>query len=210
VDANQLDVSNPFGMDTDCQNCPGLCETRDTVVHGYGDVGADFLFVVDAPGAGADETGVPAFADDGGDRFRRVLERLMLCASTSPEDEPDLSNTYVTAIARCYHPERDPTDEEVAKCEPYLNAELRMINPQIIVPVGERPLAELAVDYTTTDADELAVDTHHATIIRGRGFELVPMRDPATMTDDDADAFVQHFAELMASDYRQTKGRRER
>jgi len=210
VDAHQLDVSNPFGMDTDCRNCPALCDTRETVVHGYGDVGADFCFVVDAPGAGADRSGVPAFHDDGGDRFRSILERLMLCAADSPRDEPELSNTYVTSIARCHHPDRDPTDEEVGNCEPYLNAELRMINPEIIVPVGDRPLAELAVDYTTTDASELSVDEHHARSVRGRGFELVPMRAPAAMTDADAQAFVEHFAELMASDYRQTKGRRER
>jgi len=210
VDANQLDVSNPFGMDEECRNCPALCDARTNVVHGYGDVGADFCFVVDAPGPGADDTGVPAFHDDGGDRFRRVLERLMLCAADSPRDEPDLSNAYVTSIARCHHPDRDPTDAEVGNCEPYLNAELRMINPEILVPVGDRPLAELAVDYTTTDADELSVDEHHAESVRGRGFELVPMRDPATMTDEETQAFVEHFAELMASDYRQTKGRRGR
>ena len=210
MDANQLDVSNPFGMDEDCQNCPALCDQRSTVVHGYGDVGADFLFVVDSPGAGADESGVPAFHDDGGDRFRRILERCMLCASQSPNAEPELSNAFVTSIARCRHPDRDPTDEEVGNCEPYLNAELRMINPEILVPVGERALAELAVEYTTTDANELSIDEHHASSVRGRGFELAPMRHPAEMTDDDADAFVQFFAELMASDYRQTKGRRER
>jgi len=210
VDANQLDVSNPFGMDAECQNCAALCETRTNVVHGYGDVGADFAFVVDAPGPGADESGIPAFHDAGGDRFRRILERCLLCASASPDAEPELSNAYVTSIARCHHPDREPTGEEVGNCEPYLNAELRMINPEILVPVGERVLAELAVDYTTTDADALSIDEHHAASVRGRGFELVPMRDPAEMTDDDADAFVSFFADLMASDYRQTKGRSER
>jgi uracil-DNA glycosylase family 4 len=210
VDANQLETSNPFGMDEECRNCPALCETREHVVHGYGDVGADFLFVVDAPGAGADETGIPAFHDAGGDRFRRILERCMLCASASPPEEPDLSNAYVTSIARCHHPDRDPTDEEVANCEPYLNAELRMINPEILVPVGERALDEIAVEYTTTDASELSVHEHHGTSVRGRGFELAPMHHPGEMTDDEEQAFVEFFAELMASDYRQTKGRRER
>ncbi|WP_323676426.1 uracil-DNA glycosylase family protein [Halorubellus sp. PRR65] len=210
MDANQLETSNPFGMDEECRNCPALCETREHVVHGYGDVGADFLFVVDAPGAGADESAIPAFHDAGGERFRRVLERCMLCASASPEAEPDLSNAYVTSIARCHHPDRDPSDEEVGNCEPYLNAELRMINPEILVPVGERALAELAAEYTTTPASELSVDDHHATSVRGRGFELAPMKAPAAMTDDDEQAFVEFFAELMASDYRQTKGRQER
>jgi uracil-DNA glycosylase family 4 len=210
VDANQDGPSNPFGMDADCRNCPSLCDTRTSVVHGYGDVGADFCFVVDAPGAGADETGIPAFHDAGGDRFRRILERCMLCASASAPEEPELSNAYVTSIARCHHGEREPTDEELGNCEPYLNAELRMINPEIIVPVGERALGVIARDYTVTPASDLDVHAAHASSVRGRGFELVPMIHPREQSDAETQAFVEHFAELMASDYRQTKGRRER
>lgn len=208
--ANQDALANPFGMDADCRNCPGLCDVRESVVHGYGDVAADFCFVVDGPDAGGDDSGVPAFHDDGGERFRGILERLMLCDATSPRDAPVLENAYVTSIVRCHHPDRDPTDAEVRNCEPYLNADLRMVNPEIIVPVGDRALAEIAREYTTRDPDELAVDDHHATTVRGRGFELVPMRHPAELDDGETQAFVEHFAELMAADYRQTKGRRSR
>ena len=45
MDANQKEFRNPFGMDADCENCPELCESRDRVVHGYGDVGGEFLVV---------------------------------------------------------------------------------------------------------------------------------------------------------------------
>ena len=51
-------------MDEECRNCPALCETRTQVVHGYGDVAADFLFVGERPTASADELGVP-FASPG-------------------------------------------------------------------------------------------------------------------------------------------------
>ena len=46
---DQETLSNPFGMDESCRNCPALCETRDSVVHGYGDVTADFVGIVDDP-----------------------------------------------------------------------------------------------------------------------------------------------------------------
>ncbi|MFC6769593.1 uracil-DNA glycosylase, partial [Natrinema soli] len=59
MDANQRSRANPYGMDEECRNCPALCETRTQVVHGYGDVGADFLFVGERPTAHADEAGVP-------------------------------------------------------------------------------------------------------------------------------------------------------
>jgi len=208
MDANQQARSNPFGMDAECRNCPALCGTRERVVHGYGDVGADFLFVGETPDAGSEAAGVP-FAGDGQAPVREVLAELGLWAGED-EDGPVLVNTYLTYIARCRDPGRAPTDEEVGNCEPYLNAEIRMINPEILVPVGERALRELAAEYTTTPPAEFDPEAVHATTVRGRGFELVPMLGPAALDDEAADAYVEAFTELMASDYRQTKGRRSR
>lgn len=216
MDANQQTRANPYGMDENCRNCPALCETRTQVVHGYGDVGADFLFVGERPTARADEVGVPFLVDDSehsdedGISLRRMLERLGLCDATSPADRPELENVYLTNLTRCRDPDRKPTDEEIGNCEPYLNAEIRMINPEIIVPVGERALSEIGVEYTTTPVEELALESDHATTIRGRGFELVPMIEPRKQTDAQTQAWLERFVELMASDYRQTKGRRER
>lgn len=209
MDANQEQRSNPFGMDEDCENCPALCATRERVVHGYGPVDADFLVVGEAPGPGAEASGVPFDEDGKAGRVRDVLSELGLWAGED-EDGPVLVNTYLTSLTRCRDPDRAPTDEEVANCEPYLNAEIRMVNPEILVPVGERALAELAREYTTTPAGEFDLEEVHATTVRGRGFELVPMLGPAAMDDDDAAAFVERFTDLMASDYRQTKGRRGR
>ncbi|MFP8954753.1 uracil-DNA glycosylase family protein [Natrialbaceae archaeon A-arb3/5] len=205
-------------MDEECRNCPSLCETRTQVVHGYGDVGADFLFVGERPTEAADEIGLPLIADDEDSAttddkqtgIRRILERLALCDATSPSERPELENVYLTNLTRCRDPERPPTDEEVDTCEPYLNAEIRMINPEILIPVGERALAELGTEYTTTPVDDLALPDVHATTIRGRGFALVPMLDPRDQTNEQTQAWVEHFAELMATDYRQTKGRRNR
>ncbi|RKD97249.1 uracil-DNA glycosylase family 4 [Halopiger aswanensis] len=221
MDANQQRRANPFNMDEQCRNCPALCETRTQVVHGYGDVGADFLFVGEQPTPTADEIGIPLVArrsdadgaddpDADGTDLRRILERLALCDATSPSDEPGLENVYCTNLTRCREPERPPTDEEIGNCEPYLNAEIRMINPEILIPVGERALAELGKEYTTTPVEDLELPDAHATTIRGRGFELVPMIAPSEQTDAQTQAWVEHFAELMASDYRQTKGRQGR
>ncbi len=216
MDANQQSTANPFGMDEQCTNCPNLCEPRTQVVHGYGDVGADFLFVGERPSTRADAVGIPflrstdgdeGFADDG---LFRILQRLGLCASTSDPAAPTVSNVYLTNLTRCRDPERPPTDDEIDTCEPYLNAEIRMINPEIIVPVGDRALHEIGVEYTTTPADELAIERDHATTIRGRGFELVPMLEPTAQTEAQRQAWLEHFVQLMASDYRQTKGRQER
>jgi uracil-DNA glycosylase family 4 len=198
-------------MDETCTNCPALCETRKNVVHGYGDVGAEFVFVGERPGPGADRTGVPFVGGAAGELLQRILGELGFSRSPPDSERPDLQNVFLTHLTRCRDPERPPTDDEVATCEPYLNAEIRMINPQIIVPVGQRPLEALAIEYTTRSPESFDVEAEHATTIRGRGFELVPMIDPAEQTDEQTAAFVDHMIESVFSrDYRQTKGRRSR
>nr|WP_248898052.1 uracil-DNA glycosylase [Haloplanus sp. XH21] len=195
-------------MDADCRNCPDLCDERTTVVHGYGDVAADFLFVGGRPGPGADRTGVPFTGDPAGRRLQRILGDLGFSSSPPDADQPELDGAYLTYVTRCRHPERGPTDEEVATCDAYLTADVRMINPEIIVPVGQLALRHVAVEHTTRDASTLDVADCHATTIRGRGFELVPMLDPAEQTDAETAAFVEHVGEsVLNRDYRQTKGR---
>jgi uracil-DNA glycosylase family 4 len=213
VDAHQHDPANPFGMDADCRNCPALADCRERVVHGYGDVGAEFVLVGEAPTAGAERTGVPFTGDERGRRVQRVLGELGFSRSPPDAAEPELRNCYLTYLTRCRHPERAASDEEVRNCEPFLNAELRMINPEIIVPVGGRALRELAVEYTTRAPESFSRDAgeEHATTVRGRGFELVPMVAPADLDADRTASFLEHLREsVLSRDYRQTKGRRSR
>ena len=208
---HQEELANPYGMDTDCQHCPALVDCRERVVHGYGDAEAEVLFIGEAPTAGAERTGVPFTGDEAGERIQRVLGELGLSRSPPDADEPDLQNVFTTYLTRCRHPERPPTETEELNCEPFLNAEVRMINPELIVPVGQRALEALAIEYTTRAPDSFDAAAEHATTVRGRGFELLPMKDLDDLTDADADAFVEHVTERVFSrDYRQTKGRRSR
>lgn len=211
MDAHQDELANPFGMDEDCRNCPALADCRNQVVHGYGDAGAEFVFVGEAPSSGADATGVPFTGDETGQRVQRILGELGFSRSPPDAAEPDLQNVYLTYLSRCRHPDRAAADEELRNCEPFLNAELRMINPHIIVPVGDRALRALAIEYTTRAPESFDVIEEHATTVRGRGFELVPMIPPAAQTDEQEAAFVEHVKEnVFSRDYRQTKGRRSR
>jgi len=209
MDAEQTTLANPFGMDEACTNC-ARCEPRDRVVHGYGTVDAEFLFVGETPSRAAERAGVPFVGDEAGERFQHILGSVGLNNSLPTSEEPELTNAYVTYLTRCRDPGRAPTDDEIDVCEPFLNAEIRMINPEILVPVGQRALGALGVEYTTAPADELDVRECHATAIRGRGFELFPMVHPSEMTADQMETFIVAFLELLRHDYRQTKGRRGR
>ena len=210
MDANQDSPYNPFGMDETCQNCPDLCDSRTQVVHGYGDVGAEFVVVGEHPDGGVDESGVPFVGGPDGEGLLEMLYGFDFTDSPVDSTEPDLENVFLTYIARCHHPERDPTDREIENCEPYLNSELRMINPEIIIAVGQGVLEALAWEYTTRNAEDFDIEAEHATTVRGRGFEILPMIPPSDQSEEQREAFVEHFSDVLQRDYRQTKGRRGR
>lgn len=201
-------MHNPFGMDEGCTNCPALVPTRHDIVHGFGDVHAEFFFVFEAPSAESDAHGHP-LATDG--PFSDILTEVgFQIDKTDPDDAPVLNNAFISHLARCYHPERPPRDDEIAACDPFLTAEIRSINPELLVPIGERPLAVLAEEYTTHDVSELAIEAVHGEPIRGRGFELLPMVAPPRLTDERIATFIDAMETTMGRDYRQTKGRRSR
>ena len=204
MDARQDDLANPFGMDEDCENCR-LCRTRDRIVHGYGPVDADFLFVGEMPSEQAELTGVP---------FRGTVLWSVLGELGFAEDvetgEPVIRNAYLTHLTRCRNPDRHPEDDEIAACDPFLSTEIRMINPEVLVPVGERALRALVAEYTTTDSGSVDISSGHGSPIRGRGFELLPCLDPEGWTQTQRDSFVAALEEILGRDYRQTKGRRGR
>ncbi|WP_138005749.1 uracil-DNA glycosylase [Halalkalirubrum salinum] len=211
MDANQRTFSNPFSMDENCTNCSKLCAARERIVHGYGDVGAEFLFVGVSPSEGAEQTGVPFTGDQAGRRLQEILRDLGFVRSEPDAAEPDIQNAFLTYLTRCRHPDREPTDTEIDTCEPFLNSEIRMINPQLIVPIGQRALDALAIDYTTYRPGSLSIEELHATTLRGRGFELLPMINLTAQTDEETNAFVTHVLEnVFSRDYRQTKGRQSR
>lgn len=204
-------MANPYGMDTSCTRCPELVETRSTIVHGYGDVAGDFMFVAEMPTGAADDAGHPVVSGDGDVDLVDLLEAVgFLREDVDAAGEPRLTNAFITHLTRCHHPDRPPTDREIENCEPFLNAELRTINPEILVPLGERVLRTLAGEHTTTDPASLRIEDVHATELRGRGFELIPLRAPHSMDSDEFEAAVERLTATLERDYRQTKGRRER
>ncbi|MFB6211561.1 MAG: uracil-DNA glycosylase family protein [Halobacteriales archaeon] len=208
MDAEQDRLANPLGHDPDCQNCPALCTARERVVHGYGDVGADFLFIGEAPTAAAEANGVPFTGDTAGRRLQSILGALGLSQSPPWSADPTIENTYLTYLTRCRHPDRGPTPTEINTCSAYRTAEIRMINPEVIVPIGERTLRILATEYTTSAPETFSMPDAHATEIRGRGFELVPLRRLDALTESAMAAFVECLGELMDRDYRKPKGPR--
>ena len=112
-----------------CRNCTrcGLCETRKNVVFGVGNEDADILFIGEGPGEQEDLQGQP-FVGPAGKLLDDMLSIIDLDRKT---------NCYIANIVKCRPPHnRDPLETEQDACAEFLQAQIALIQPKIIVCLG--------------------------------------------------------------------------
>ena len=109
----------------ECRRCK-LCETRTNVVFGTGNEHADVMFIGEGPGENEDLQGEP-FVGRGGKLLDDMLELIDL----------DRSQVYIANMVKCRPPKnRDPLPEEQSACAGWLNRQLELIDPKLIVCLG--------------------------------------------------------------------------
>jgi uracil-DNA glycosylase len=109
----------------DCRKC-GLCETRTRTVFGVGDRSAQWLVVGEAPGAEEDKQGEPFVGRAGG-----LLNSMLRGIGLSREQ------VFIANVLKCRPPNnRDPAPAEVAQCLPYLERQITLLRPRIMLAVG--------------------------------------------------------------------------
>ncbi len=114
-----------------CQSC-ALHERRTQAVPGVGDRQADWLFVGEGPGAEEDQRGEP-FVGQAGKLLDAMLAAIGLARG---------NNVYIANAVKCRPPgNRTPEAAEIAACQPYLERQIDLIQPRIIVALG-RPAAQ--------------------------------------------------------------------
>lgn len=200
-------TSNPFGMRAPCEDLESAEEGLGAV-YGYGDANADFHLIGDHPGVhGGRVTGVPFTDSVAGERLQSVVHELGFAAA-SYSDEPDFSNLFASYICMCVpRAGMEPTDRDYAHLERFFDSELRAINAHILMPVGERATQQVLAEYTVQSHRlNIEMESIHAMDIRGRGFMVVPIRDPSEWTPGDRERLVSKLQAILDSDYRQTKG----
>ncbi len=112
-----------------CRKCP-LWELRTNAVPGSGSYDAKVMFVGEAPGYWEDQKGLPFVG-----RAGKVLDELLREIGLSRDE------VYITNIVKCRPPEnRDPTEEEIKACSPYLDRQIDIIRPKVIVPLGRHSM----------------------------------------------------------------------
>lgn len=124
-----------------CTLCP-LHETRINAVPGEGSPNAKLFFIGEAPGAREDETGRP-FVGRSGKLLTSMIEEIGL----SRED------VFISSILKSRPPNnRKPTRSEIELCRPYLERQIEIINPKIIVLLGSYAISSLVGPWKVTES----------------------------------------------------------
>ena len=112
----------------DCAGCRGcsLAETRHNLVFGVGNAQAEVMLIGEGPGEQEDLQGIP-FVGPAGKLLDDMLEMIDL----------DRQKVYIANIVKCRPPRnRDPLNVEQEACRPWLDRQMALVNPKIIVCLG--------------------------------------------------------------------------
>jgi uracil-DNA glycosylase len=138
-----------------------ICESATNIVPGEGSPTADVMLVGEAPGASEDKQGRPFVG-----RAGKLLDQLLEAAGLVRGD------VFITNVVKARPPgNRDPKAGEVAHHLPWLEQQLALIRPTVVIPLGRHALAHFAPGQKITAV--------HGTLIVERERRLVPWLHPA-------------------------------
>ncbi|HEX4492228.1 MAG TPA: uracil-DNA glycosylase [Acidimicrobiia bacterium] len=163
----------------DCTLCP-LASTRTQVVFGVGAPDARLMFVGEGPGEQEDLQGEP-FVGRAGKLLTQLIEGIGLTRA----------DVYIANVVKCRPPgNRDPLPDEIAACSPWLDRQLALIRPEVIMTLGNfatKLLLDTKVGITKlrgrefpfarAGVDAIVVPTlHPSAVLRGGGVPLADTR----------------------------------
>ena len=150
----------------ECTKCE-LHKSRTNAVPGEGPPDARIMFVGEGPGQNEDAQGIP-FVGAAGKLLTELLESIGL----------KRSNVFITNIVKCRPPNnRAPRKPEIEACNPYLQSQIKLINPRIVCALGTPAI-------TTLIGDEYSASRFHGKPLTRGGVTLLPMYHPAAALYD--------------------------
>ncbi len=146
-----------------CVKCR-LSEGRTTVVFGAGASATDLMFIGEAPGFHEDRQGLPFVGAAG-----RLLETLLNGIGLKRDE------VYIANVLKCRPPgNRDPMPDEIESCTPYLREQIRLIDPRLIVSLGN-----FATQFLL--GRKIGITRVRGQLLRFEGRMLIPTLHPAAV-----------------------------
>ena len=146
----------------ECRAC-GLCEKRKQAVFGVGPETAPWMFVGEGPGADEDEQGEPFVGQAG-----RLLDSMLAAIGCSRGGD-----AYIANVVKCRPPgNRTPTLDEAAACAPFLERQVELVAPKLIVALGKTAATHLL-------GTEASIASLRGRVHRYKGIPVVVTYHPA-------------------------------
>jgi uracil-DNA glycosylase family 4 len=172
-----------------CTECP-LGKSRRKAVPGWGNLDASVLFVGEAPGYGEDLKGLP-FVGPAGKVLETLLEKIKL-----PRE-----SVFITNVVKCRPPSnREPRPNEIKTCTSlYLNRQITLIQPQIIVTLGRfstnNIMSKAGLEAKASESITQLHGRIYRTELLGLKVKIVPMFHPAAVLHN------PRYKEALMSDF---------
>jgi len=145
---------------SDCKKCD-LCHSREKGVPGEGPPDAEIMFIGEGPGFHENMQGRP-FVGAAGDLLVELLGAIGM----------KREQVFITNVVKCRPPgNRDPQPEELHACNPYLEKQLQIINPKVIVTLGRFSMARFILQAKISEI--------HGQPVKVKGMLVVPFFHPA-------------------------------
>lgn len=155
---SKADALNSIRKRLEGCECCSLCRDVKNVVFGEGSPDAEVMFIGEAPGVVEDETGRP-FVGPAGQLLTDIIEKGMGLKR---------SDVYIANIAKCRPPgNRDPLPEEIRECIGFLEEQIEVIQPKVIVALGK-------VSAQTLLATETPISSLRGRFGEYRGVKVMP------------------------------------
>ncbi len=165
-----------------CRRCR-LCEGRQKTVFGSGDPNADLMFIGEGPGAEEDRQGLP-FVGRAGELLTKIVEAIGMTRD----------QVYIANIVKCRPPgNRDPQPDEVAACRSYLERQIALVRPRLLVALGriaaqtllgnDLPIGRMRGQWFQLQGVPLMVTYHPAALLRNPALKRPTWEDMQLVRD---------------------------
>jgi DNA polymerase len=165
-----------------CTRCR-LCEGRNKVVFGTGNPDAELMLIGEGPGAEEDRQGLP-FVGPAGELLNKIIQAIDL----KRED------VYIANIVKCRPPgNRDPQPDEVAACRGFLEKQIALVQPRVLVALGrvaaqtllgnETPIGRMRGRWYRIQGVPAMVTYHPAALLRNQALKRPTWEDMQQVRD---------------------------
>lgn len=167
-DKNMYTLDELKGITHSCRKCR-LCKGRTNVVFGQGNPDADIMFIGEGPGREEDLRGL-AFVGAAGQLLTKAIEAIGF----------KREEVFIANIVKCRPPNnRNPQEDEMQACIPYLRWQVKLINPKIIVCLG-------SISAKNIIAKNLKITRQRGQWIDKKGYKILPTFHPAALLRDES------------------------